>query len=239
MCMYMDALLVPTDNNELLGSDILPNKRRRKKSIVWEHFVVKKVDAEHIRAYCKQCEKSFAYITGSKLAGTSHLKRHIALGICPVTRQKNQLMTGTPGPRSNHILLNGQLLVGNCFARVLSNIAQDALGIMREVICKIRENVKYVKTSETHEDKFLELKQQLQVPSMKDLVIDDQTKWNSTYHMLVAACELQEVFACLDTSDPDYKITPSIDEWRQFFDACNREIVLFLDSLNFGTSCPG
>ncbi|XP_062089890.1 zinc finger BED domain-containing protein DAYSLEEPER-like [Humulus lupulus] len=415
----MDALLVPTDNNELLSSDILPNKRRRKKSIVWEHFTVKKVDAGHIRAYCKQCEKSFAYITGSKLAGTSHLKRHIALGICPVSRQKNQLITGTPGSRTavadppkrryrttpvfptfifdqnrcsheiakmivlheyplhiveqtafvefirtlqpqfkmpsfntvqgdcvamyltekqsllnlvngipgrvslaldlwvsnqdlgyvfvtghfidgdwnlhrrilnvimvpspdsaesfsqaivsclsdwhlegrlftltldqsfvnetafdnlrgflsvkNHILLNGQLLVGNCFARVLSNVAQDALGTMREIICKIRENVKYVKTSETHEEKFLELKQQLQVPSMKDLVIDDQTKWNTTYHMLVAACELQEVFACLDTSDPDYKITPSMDEWRQVEALCMYLKYLF-DAANILTA---
>ncbi|KAF4348225.1 hypothetical protein F8388_026094, partial [Cannabis sativa] len=173
----MDALLVPTDNNELLGSDILPNKRRRKKSIVWEHFVVKKLMLNTLGPI--------------------------------VNSAKSLLLTLLARSWQEPAILNVILPWGS-----VHNIAQDALGIMREVICKIRENVKYVKTSETHEDKFLELKQQLQVPSMKDLVIDDQTKWNSTYHMLVAACELQEVFACLDTSDPDYKITPSIDEWR-------------------------
>lgn len=83
--------ITPTDNNELLGSEVQPNKRRRKKSIVWDHFTVETVGDGCIRACCNQCKKSFAYITGSKLAGTSHLKRHIALGICPVSRQRNQV----------------------------------------------------------------------------------------------------------------------------------------------------
>lgn len=400
----MDTPTTPTDNNEPLSLETQPNKRRRKKSIVWEHFTVESVGAGCIRACCKQCKKSFAYITGSKLAGTSHLKRHISLGICPVSRQKNQLIPYVPGSKTtatdppkrryraspgipsfnfdqnrcsqeiarmiilhdyplhiveqpgfvdfvrtlqpqfnmfsfntiqgdcvaiflkekqsllnlvngipgrvslaldlwisnqglgyvfitghfidddwnlhrrilnvvmvpspdsanafnqaivaclsdwrlenrlftltldqsffretttenlrgflsvkNLLMLNGQLLIGNCFARVLSRLAQDALNAMRETINKIRESVKYVKTSESHEEKFIELKQQLQVPSLKDLLIDDQTKWNTTYHMLVAACELKEVFACLDTSDPEYRITPSIDEWKQIETLC-------------------
>ncbi|KAK9281258.1 hypothetical protein L1049_004154 [Liquidambar formosana] len=393
----------PIDNNDVPISETQPNKRRRKKSIVWEHFTVETVGAGCTRASCNQCKKSFAYITGSKLAGTSHLKRHIALGICPVSRQKNQLtpytagsktagagsttdppkrryrgtpgfasipfdqdrcnheitkmiilheyplhivehpgfinfvqtlqpqynmvsfntiqgdcvamylrekqnllnlMTGIPGricitldlwtsdqslgyvfltghfidgdwklhrrilnvvmvpypdsddafnqavvvclsdwclesklftltldqPFSNEavignlrgllsiknpLILNGQLLIGNCYAHVLSRLAQDVLGTMWESVKKVRESVKYVKTSEAHEEKFMELKHQLQVPSTKSLFIDDQTKWNTTYHMLVAASELKEVFACLDTSDPDYKETPSMDDWKQ------------------------
>lgn len=32
--------------------------------------------------------------------------------------------------------------------------------------------------------------------------------------MLVAASELQEVFSCLDTSDSDYKGTPSVQDWK-------------------------
>lgn len=55
----------------------------------------------------------------------------------------------------NPFMLNGQLLIGNCYARVLSRLAQDALGVMRETIQKIRDSVKYVKTSESHEDKLL------------------------------------------------------------------------------------
>ncbi|KAF5957137.1 hypothetical protein HYC85_004362 [Camellia sinensis] len=302
---------IPTNNNEPPSLDGNSNKRRRKKSIVWEYFTIETVGAGCTRACCKQCKKSFAYITGSKLAGTSHLKRHIALGICPVSRrnneENNQLIPYTPGiktdgaasgtdpPRKryrttpvfarhfidvdwklnrrilnvitvpspdsevafnhavvaclrdwsldsklltltldqsfandtvrenlrgllsikNPLILSGQLLIGNCYARVLSCLAQDALGSMKETIKKVRESVKYVKTSDAIEEKFFELKQQLQVPSMKSLIIDDQTKWNTTYHMLVAASELKEVFSCLDTSDPNYKETPSMDEWKQ------------------------
>lgn len=43
-------------------------------------------------------------ITGSKLAGTSHLKRHIALGICPVSRlnhEKKKLAVCTKNSKSN------------------------------------------------------------------------------------------------------------------------------------------
>ncbi|XWS20456.1 hypothetical protein CRYUN_Cryun31cG0102500 [Craigia yunnanensis] len=78
----------PTDNNEPLSSEIQPNKR--KKFIVCDHFTIEIVGDGCIRACCNQCKKSFAYISGSKLAGTSHLKRHIALEICPISRQRNQ-----------------------------------------------------------------------------------------------------------------------------------------------------
>ncbi|KAJ6327683.1 hypothetical protein OIU78_014528 [Salix suchowensis] len=337
--------VTPTDNNGLPTSEEQPNKHRRKKSIVWEHFTIETVGAGCMRACCKQCKKSFAYITGSKLAGTSHLKRHIALGICPVSRQKNESSPYTPGSkisppkkrfraspgfssipldqgRCNHeiakmiiqhdyplyvvehpafidfvrtlqphynmvnfntiqgecvdvylsekqsllnlisgipgrvnltldlgtsnldigyafltghfidgdwnlqqrilnvvtlpfydsdyafneavvsclsdwqlesklftltldqsfsnetvignlrgllsvknpFVLHGQLLKGNCYARVLSRLAQDALSATGDIVRRIRESVKYVKTSEAHDEKFTELRQQLQVP---------------------------------------------------------------------------
>ncbi|XP_027350310.1 zinc finger BED domain-containing protein DAYSLEEPER-like [Abrus precatorius] len=380
-----------------------PIKRRKKKSIVWEHFTIETVSAGCRRACCKQCKQSFAYSTGSKVAGTSHLKRHIAKGACPAllhNRDPNQSTPYTPRSRGNGagsvsytpkrryrspstpyiifdqdrcrqeiarmiimhdyplhmvehpgfvafvqnlqpqfsmvtfntiqgdcvatylmekqnlmkyfeglsgrvclaldiwtssqsvgyvfitghfvdndwklqrrilnvvmepypdsdsaighavavclsdwnlegrlfsitcnqaltevalenlrpllsvknpLLLNGQLLIGNCIAHTLSIVANDLLSSAQGIVNKIRESVKYVKTSESHEEKFLELKQQLQVPSERSLFIDDQTKWNTTYQMLVAASELKEVFSCLDTCDPDYMGAPSIQDWK-------------------------
>ncbi|GLU22056.1 hypothetical protein SLE2022_381560 [Rubroshorea leprosula] len=415
----MDAAIVPVSpitpivNAEPPSSEMQPNKRRRKKSAVWDYFTVETVGDGCIRACCNQCKKSFAYITGSKLAGTSHLKRHIALAICPVIRQKNEQTpglitrsaTGQPKKRyrnastpfdqehcthemakmiimheyplhivehqgfsefvktlqpqfnmvsfntiqqdcvamflgekqnllnfisgisgrvsltldlwtsnqtvghvfltghfidtewnlhrrilnvirvpypdsdgainqavvscltdwnlenrlltltldesfanetlngnlrgffsvKNPLMLNGQLLIGNCYARVISHLAQEALGAMGETVQKIRESVKYVKTSDVCEDKFLEVKQQLQVPSTKDLFIDDQTKWNTTYHMLVAAGELKEVFACLETADPDYRIAPGMDDWKRMEILCSF-LKLFFDAANILTS---
>lgn len=405
--------MVLSNINEPGISELQPNKRKKKKSIVWEHFTTERVDPGCIKARCNQCKKPFSYISGSKLAGTSHLKRHISLGICPASRQKNQPLPSTPGlkspatadppkkryqrgspifpnfnfdqslsnseiakmiilheyplniveqpgfvtflralqpqfsvpsfntvqgdcvamylkekrslsdliggipgkvslaldlwisnqslgyifvtghfidgdwnlhrrilnvvvvpsldsadsfnhavaacladwkmegrlftltldqafvnetafenlrtflPHKNQILLSGQLLIGNCFARVLSRLAQDALERVGDTVRKVRENVKYVKTSELREDKFLELKRQLQVPSSKTLSIDDLTRWDTTYHMLVAASELKEVFACLDTSDPDYQISPSPEEWNQIVALCSYLRYLF------------
>lgn len=416
----------PEANNALQLSNNIesqPNKRRKKKSIVWEHFTIETVGAGCRRACCKQCKQSFAYSTGSKVAGTSHLKRHIAKGTCPVIlrnreqNSQNQLtpysapsklgsdppkrryrtssvspfimldqdrcrheianmiimhdyplhMVEHPGfiafirslqpqfdlmsfntvqgdcvatylrekqmlhkviegiqsriclsldlwnsgqsvgyvfisgqfidsewklqrrvlsvvmepyPESesafshavavclsdwslenklfsmtiNHPLsetgfeilrillsmknpqvLNGQLLVANCLARTLSSMAQDVLVGGQEIVKKIRNSVKYVKTSESHEEKFLELKQQLQVPSTKSLLLDKKTQWNTTYEMLLAASELKEVFSCLDTSDPDYKEAPSMEDWKQVETLCALLKLLF-DTSNLLTS---
>ncbi|XP_027330422.1 zinc finger BED domain-containing protein DAYSLEEPER-like isoform X1 [Abrus precatorius] len=404
--------------------DTQPNKRRKKKSIVWEHFTIETVSAGCRRACCKQCKQSFAYSTGSKVAGTSHLKRHIAKGTCPAllrNQDPNQLTPYTPRSRGsgagnasstpkrryrspstpyiifdqdrcrheiarmiimhdyplhmvehpgfvafvqnlqpqfnmvtfntvqgdcvatylmekqnlmkyfeglpgrvcltldvwtssqsvgyvfitghfvdsdwklqrrilnvvmepypnsdsalshavavclsdwnlegrlfsitcnqtlsevalgnlrpllsvkNPLILNGQLLVGNCIARTLSNVANDLLSSVHGIVKKIRDSVKYVKTSESHEEKFLELKQQLQVPSERNLFIDDQTQWNTTYQMLVAASELKEVFSCLDTSDPDYKGAPSMQDWKLVETLCTYLKPIF-DAVNILTT---
>ncbi|KHG07202.1 Putative AC transposase [Gossypium arboreum] len=274
--------ITPTDNNDLVSSEVQPNKRRRKKSIVWDHFTVETVGDGCIRACCNQCKKSFAYITGSKLAGTSHLKRHIALGICPFIDMEWNLhrcllnVVMVPSPDSdcalqqavvsclsdwqlenrlftlgfdqffsnvninqnlralfsvrNPYMLHGQFLIGNCFARIISLLAQEALWSVGETVKKIRDSVKFVKTSDTHEETFFGLKEQLKVPSMKDIFIDDQTKWNTTYDMLAAACELKQVFLCLETSIPDYNLAPSMDDWKQIEILCTY-LKLFFDAL--------
>lgn len=127
----------------------------------------------------------------------------------------------------NPRILNGQLLVGNCLARTLSSIAVDALNYAHEAVKRVRDSVKYVKTSESNEERFLELKQQLQVPTTKNLSLDDQTQWNTTFEMLIAAYELKEVFACLDTSDPDYKGGPTPEDWKQVETLYNFLKILF------------
>ncbi|XP_022872821.1 zinc finger BED domain-containing protein DAYSLEEPER-like isoform X2 [Olea europaea var. sylvestris] len=134
----------------------------------------------------------------------------------------------------NSRILNGQLLINSCYACTLTRLAQDALGFVRETVEKVRDSVKYVKTSEAREERFIKLKQQLQVPSTKNLIVDDLTKWNTTYHMLMAASELKEVFSCLDTSDPDYERPPSMDEWRQVETLCVY-LKLFYEAANILT----
>ncbi|KAL3655474.1 hypothetical protein CASFOL_001260 [Castilleja foliolosa] len=386
------------------NSDIKPtNRSRRKKSMVWDHFTIETIGLNCMRATCNHCKKSFAYISGEKLAGTSHLKRHIALGICPMGRQNNEkkdqsnqlipypstprtnisangsnlqrkryraangvarvqfkanknnnfgnmlakmiiqheypidmvehtgfidfarslqpqfnitsvdlvqdqimgiyrqdkqklinLINGIPGrvnltldflPSSqdvDHVLLmghftdhswklqkrvfsfqavnspdyifscikdwnlegkiftitldrscysngnlrnimsiknpgilKGQLLIKGCYACLLRSLARDAISSVSQTVERVRHSVKYIKTSATNEERFNKLKQLLQVPTTKELTIDDLARWDTTYDMLMSACEVKQVFSCLDTSDPDYKSTPSMEDWRQ------------------------
>ncbi|XP_010535860.1 PREDICTED: zinc finger BED domain-containing protein DAYSLEEPER-like [Tarenaya hassleriana] len=397
----METAIEAYNDDEMVTPETQPIKRRKKKSMVWEHFTIETVSPGCRRACCKGCKQSFAYSTGSKVAGTSHLKRHIAKGTCPALLhplENNQLtpytpksdtprrryrtsstpyisfnqdqcrheiakmiimhdyplhmvehpgfisfvqslqphfervsfntvqgdcvatylaekqtvskyLEGIPGrlgltldfwtskqtlayvfitahfidsnwklqkkllnvvmepypdsvsalslavasciadwnldgklfsvtfnhPVSNDAvenlrpllcvknpnILDGQLLIGNCVARTFSSLAKDVLDKGKEVIKKIRDSVKYVKTSESHEEKFLELKQHLQVPTESGLFLDDQTQWNTTYLMLVSASELKEVFSCLDTADPDYKQALSAEDWRQAETLCS------------------
>ncbi|VFQ67388.1 unnamed protein product [Cuscuta campestris] len=408
--MMLNNEIVPMEMENSLASEMPPKKRRKKKSMVWEFFTIESVGNGCRRACCKQCKQTFSYSRGCKVAGTSHLKRHIAKGTCAAILRNQQLLNngddnnnnllcsapakmrgyrggtttnmpkrryrtaatpaitfdvdrcrqelsrmtimhdyplhmvehpgfvafvhtlqprfdmvsfntvqgdcvatylrekqslyrlieGMPGricltldmwsshlrvgfvfisgqfidpewkihrkvlnvirepfPESesafshaiaaclsdwnidgkllsvtvnqpmsdpnkvrallsvqNPTILDGQLLVGNCLARTLSSIAADALTFAQDVVKKVRDSVKYVKTSESNEERFLDLKQQLQVPTTKNLSLDDRTQWNTTFEMLAAAFELKEVFLCLDKSDPDYTGSPSAEDWK-------------------------
>nr|XP_043636634.1 zinc finger BED domain-containing protein DAYSLEEPER-like [Erigeron canadensis] len=116
---------------------------------------------------------------------------------------------------NNPLVLKGQLMISSCYSRVLTHLAQDALISTKETVKKVRDIVKYVVTAESQQKRFNDLKQKLQVPSTKSLDLDSQTQWNTTYHMLVAASELKEVFPCLDDFEPSYIKSPSMEEWKE------------------------
>ncbi|CAL4976091.1 unnamed protein product [Urochloa decumbens] len=70
------------------------SRRGRKKSMVWEHFTTEESEG-CIKACCNHCKGVFAYSSGSKMAGTSHLKRHITQGHCPVMKSQEPSARGT------------------------------------------------------------------------------------------------------------------------------------------------
>ncbi|CAO2203612.1 unnamed protein product [Urochloa humidicola] len=67
---------------------------RRKTSMVWEHFTTEESEG-CTKACCNHCKRIFAYSSGSKMAGTSHLKRHITQGHCPVIKGHKPSARGT------------------------------------------------------------------------------------------------------------------------------------------------
>ncbi|PWA78911.1 hypothetical protein CTI12_AA210540 [Artemisia annua] len=124
----------------------------------------------------------------------------------------------------NSGILNGQLVLTNCLARALTSIAQEALQAGQATVKKVRDCVKYVKASEM-EKYVLDLKQNIHVLNTRNLSLDDQTKWNTTYEMLLAASELKEVFSHLDTFYPDY--FPSGEDWKLVDNLCTYLKLIF------------
>ncbi|CAI0389208.1 unnamed protein product [Linum tenue] len=137
----------------------------------------------------------------------------------------------------NPLILKGQLLLGQCISHTFTAMVNDILSAGGDIIKKIRDNIKYVTTSENHGEKFLHLKEQLQVPSEVHLFLDDKSQWNTTYQMLVSASELQEVFSCLDTVIPEYKEAPTMEDWKQVESLCTHLRSLF-DAMNLLVSSP-
>ncbi|GJU00489.1 zinc finger BED domain-containing protein DAYSLEEPER-like protein [Tanacetum coccineum] len=124
----------------------------------------------------------------------------------------------------NPRILNGQLVLTNCLARALTSAAQEALQVCQEMVKKVRDCVKYVKASEALEEYFPDLKQ-LQVLNTRNLSLDDQTKWNTTYEMLLAASELKEEFSRLDY--PNYFKSPSGEDWNLVDNLCTYLKLIF------------
>jgi len=73
-------------------------RRRRKNSIIWQHFTTETDSDGCTRACCNYCKRTFAC---SKTAGTSHLKRHITLGSCPVMKGQVPPSSGRTGNRGS------------------------------------------------------------------------------------------------------------------------------------------
>ncbi|XP_040377742.1 zinc finger BED domain-containing protein RICESLEEPER 3-like [Oryza brachyantha] len=385
------------------------SRRRRKKSVVWEHFTIEEMPGGDSRASCNLCKQSFAYSSGSKISGTSHLKRHISLASCPVLKYEDRKLalplatvtdndgegaaaaerpakrryrstTGTfdqdrtcsnlakmvilhgyplhiaeqrgftaligslqprfrvvgvdtiegqvhavyqkekknlmqvfstmPGrvsltvglwtttqtlgyvslaaqfidtewrvrrtmvnftmvssphsenalseaistslsdwnmkdrlftitldndhsshdiysanlvdslSKKGNLIIKGQLFVVRCYAHTLNAVAQDVVASIQGVIYHIRESIKFIKSDSVHEEKFAEIALLLEIPSAKTLCLDVTTQWNTTYLMLLAALDYQQVFKALETCDVNYNEAPSAEDWKKVEAAC-------------------
>ncbi|KAK6238447.1 hypothetical protein QUC31_003916 [Theobroma cacao] len=116
--------------------------------------------------------------------------------------------------QNRFLYCNGQLFDVRCAVDLLNRMVQDALDAVCEVTQKIRESIRYVKSSEATQSMFIELAHEVQVESQKCLRIDNPLKWNSTFLMLEVALEYRKVFCCLQDRDPvNMKFLPSDLEW--------------------------
>ncbi|XP_027127053.1 zinc finger BED domain-containing protein RICESLEEPER 1-like [Coffea arabica] len=112
-----------------------------------------------------------------------------------------------------YLVCNGQLFDVRCAANVVKLMAQDALEISFEISQKIRESIRYVRSSQAVQDKFNEMIQLAGISSQKSLCLDNPLHWNLTYFMLEAAVEYRDAFVHLQEHESLYTMYPSGTEW--------------------------
>ncbi|XP_020688142.1 zinc finger BED domain-containing protein RICESLEEPER 1 isoform X1 [Dendrobium catenatum] len=100
-----------------------------------------------------------------------------------------------------------------CCAHTIDLIAQEGLKEIAVSLHKIRESIKYIKGSETIEQKFFECVTRSSLDDKIGLRQDVPTWWSSTFIMLDNALSYREAFMLLDISDINYKDCPSKSEW--------------------------
>ncbi|CAI0409281.1 unnamed protein product [Linum tenue] len=125
-----------------------------------------------------------------------------------IVRIKNRISETRP------LLSNGRLFDIRSAAHVVNLMVQDAIEALGEVNQKIRESVRYVKSSREIQLKFNEIVQQVGMDGQKNLVLDAPSRWNSTYYMLETALEYKTSFCFLQQHDPGYTTVLTETEWE-------------------------
>ncbi|KAL2943346.1 Zinc finger BED domain-containing protein RICESLEEPER 1 [Bienertia sinuspersici] len=142
-----------------------------------------------------------------------------------VSRIRDHLSQNRP------LLSDGRLFDVRCAAHALKLLVGDAIDAVREVIHKIRESIRYVKSTQTMQGKFNELAQQAGVDNQKNLLADCPMRWNSTSVMLETALAYRAAFTLLQEHDPVYAAGLSEEEW-EWISSVNGYLKLFVEITN-------
>ncbi|XP_019173846.1 PREDICTED: zinc finger BED domain-containing protein RICESLEEPER 2-like [Ipomoea nil] len=92
-----------------------------------------------------------------------------------------------------------------CIAHILNLVVQDGLKESDSAVKKVRDAVRYVRSSPARLQRFKELADVMGVEAKNSLCLDVPTRWNSTYMMLSAALLYDKVFEEYASSDSGFK----------------------------------
>jgi len=121
-----------------------------------------------------------------------------------------------------HLMLgNGDLLHMRCVAHVLNLIVKERFKVIDGATDRIRDSVKYIRSSQARKQHFEEIIVQLGISYEKRPSLDVPTRWNSTYLMLKSAIEYRAVFDVMESQDPNYMDKPSNTDWNMADLLCN------------------
>ena len=112
------------------------------------------------------------------------------------------------------LLMNGKKFHIRCCTHILNLIVQDGLKAIDHSVIKIRDCIKYIKSSSARKERFVYCVAQVGMRGCtRGLRQDVPTRWNSTYLMLDSALFYRRALINLGLSDNDFKFCPSPGEW--------------------------
>ncbi|XP_012574105.2 zinc finger BED domain-containing protein RICESLEEPER 2-like [Cicer arietinum] len=104
----------------------------------------------------------------------------------------------------NCLLLNGEYIHMRCCAHILSLIVKEGLKDEDISIIRIRKAVKYVRSSPSRLARFKGCVEREKISYKGLICLDVETRWNSTYLMLVTAVKYKKAFDLLEIADAKY-----------------------------------
>ena len=120
----------------------------------------------------------------------------------------------------SNLVLDGKLFHVSCCAHIINLLVKDGLKEIEHIVENVRDGIKYLFDSETRLISFNEHRLNLKLPSNK-LVLDNNTRWNSTYVMLSTAHTFRQCFSKLAEDDEAFsKYCPSELEWAEVYEVC-------------------
>ncbi|CAN1787831.1 Zinc finger BED domain-containing protein RICESLEEPER 2 [Linum perenne] len=124
--------------------------------------------------------------------------------------------------------MSGRYLHVRCVAHIVNLVVNDGLNEIGMSVKRVREAVRWVRSSGSREAKFHAQVTAQNVQSKRMVSLDCQTRWNSTFLMLDTALVYERVFTVLDAIDPTFKEdlfarktssgvpigTPTTEDWK-------------------------
>ena len=135
--------------------------------------------------------------------------------------------------------MNRKFFHMQCCAHILNLIVKEGLEVIKESIEKIQESVAFWTTTPKRLEKFVETACQLNICCDKKLVLDCNTRWNSTFLMLSTTIDYKDVFPRLSHREPQYKYDPNDLDWNLAKEICERlELFYEVTEIFYGTKYP-
>jgi hypothetical protein len=111
--------------------------------------------------------------------------------------------------------MNGQYFHIRCAAHIINLVVKDGLKNLSAAINKIRDCVRYSKSSPSRKQLFKEAIDHTNMKRQALPSVDVPTRWNSTYLMLQSTLPYKEAFETLAVKDANFTHCPTFEEWDE------------------------